>query len=316
MAAPPDLVVVVGPTAAGKTALGVALAARLGGEIISADAFAVYRGLDVGTDKPSPAMRSTVRHHLLDVADPHESYSAGAFLRDADRAIDDIRRRGRRPVVVGGTLFYVRALLWGLFPEPPKDLELRRRLESAWARDPVAVRRQLAGLDPEAASRIAPADRQRTLRALEVCLASGEAMSTLWARHREAGPRYRHVMIALALSRHELHARIATRVERMFAAGVVDEVRRLRDAGVPPDAHALKAVGYRECLRVVEGEWSVDRAREATTVATRRLAKRQITWLRREDGTVWLAAAAPDLTQRAVRLLEASGAEGRRSSQE
>jgi len=299
----PELVVVVGPTAAGKTTMGVALAEQLGGEVVSADAFAVYRGLDIGTAKPDAELRARVPHHLIDVADPRERYSAGAFVRDADAAVAAIAGRGRVPIVVGGTLFYVRALLYGLFPEPPKDPQLREELERLWRLDPDRVRARLAELDPESHRRIAASDRQRILRALEVCLVAGRPMSALW---REAGPpaaRYRFRMFGLAPPRTVLRATISSRVQAMFAAGLVAETRALLASGVPPEAHAFKAIGYREACRVVVGEWREEEARDAVVVATRQLAKRQMTWLRGEGERVeWLAGRDP--VSEALRALE------------
>jgi len=301
----PPLVVVTGPTGVGKSALGVELAARLGGEVVSADAFAVYRGLDIGTDKPDAGARARVPHHLIDVADPRECYSAGRFVRDAEKIIKDIEGRGRRPLLVGGTMFYLRALRYGLFPEPPKDLALRAQLEAEWERDPAAVRARLEALDGEAARRIAPGDRQRTLRALEVCLVAGKPISQLWAASAGRAPGHAAVMMALTRPREELRARIRVRVERMFSAGLVEEVQRLLNDGVPPGAHAFKAIGYRQALGVVLGAWSVAEAREATEVATGRLAKRQLTWLRSEPEVVWLHASSPTLLDDALRRLEA-----------
>lgn len=301
------LIVIAGPTAVGKSALGVDLAEAVGGEIISADAFAVYRGMDIGTDKPDTLARERVRHHLVDVADPRETYSAGRFIRDAEAAIADIRARGRRPVVVGGTMFYIRALRYGLFPEPPKDGALRARLEAEWERDPGAVRAKLEELDPLAAQRSAPTDRQRTLRALEVCLVAGRPISELWTAGDPGEIRHAAVVLALTRPREELRARIQTRVERMFSTGLVEEVGRLLEGGVPPQSHAFKAIGYRQALGVVQGAWSAAEACEATVQATCRLAKRQMTWLRGEAGVTWLEAASPSLLEDALRQLEACG---------
>ncbi|MCU0291457.1 MAG: tRNA (adenosine(37)-N6)-dimethylallyltransferase MiaA [Thermoanaerobaculaceae bacterium] len=299
------LVVVAGPTAAGKTALGAALAERLGGEVISADAFAVYRGMDIGTAKPPVELRQRIPHHLIDIADPRETYSAGAFVRDARLAIASIQARGRVPVVVGGTHFYVRALLHGLFAEPPKDPGLRERLEAEWEADPASVRARLQGLDPEAAARIPPRDRQRTLRALEVGLVAGRPMSELWRAQQASLPAFEHVMLGIVPPRGELHARIETRVGSMLLAGLLGEVRSLLLQGVPRGAQALKAIGYRECARVLDGEWSVDRARDEMIVATRRLAKRQQTWLRSEPAVEWLAGFGEAVVDEVVALLEA-----------
>jgi len=305
-----ELVVIVGPTASGKTGLGAALAERLGGEVVSADAFAVYRGLDIGTAKPDAATRSRVPHHLIDVADPRERYSAGMFVRDADAAIADIRARGRLPVVVGGTHFYVRALLYGLFPEPPKDPRLRQLLEAEWAADPAAVRAKLGALDPEAAGRIAGTDRQRTLRALEVCLVAGRPMTTLWREHPRGVARHRFLMLGLNLPRAEVHARIGRRVESMFAAGLLREVEVLLANGLSPRAHAVKAIGYRESCQVLAGTLAIQEAKERAKAATRQLAKRQMTWLRGETEVEWLAGAGGELLAEATARVEARGGTG------
>jgi len=305
-----DLVVVVGPTAAGKTALGAEIAARLGGEVVSADAYAVYRGLDIGTAKPGPDLRGSVAHHLIDIADPRERYSAGMFVRDADAVIAAIRARGRLPVVVGGTLFYVRALLRGLFPEPPKDVELRLRLEEEWRRDPAAVQERLAQADPVSARRIAPSDRQRILRALEVAEVAGRPMSELWSEHPFGHRRYTALQLGLVPAREVLHARIAQRVESMFVAGLLEEVRGLLEKGVSPEAHAMKAIGYRESCRVLSGEWTLGQGREATERATRRLAKGQMTWLRGETEVVWLGGEGEAALAEALSRLEGCSGTG------
>ncbi len=299
------LLIVAGPTAAGKTWLGVQLAVRYHGEVISADAFAVYRGMDIGTAKPDPELRKVVPHHLVDVASPADRYSAGQFVREADGVIAEIVARGRQPVVVGGTLFYVRALLYGLFPEPPKDLTLRARLEAAWEQDPEPLRQELAKRDPELFAKLSPNDRQRILRALEVSIVAGRPMSELWAQSPPRGPRYRFCLLALCPPRQALHARIAARVGTMFARGLVDETRGLLESGVAPTAHALKAIGYREAVKVVYGQWSQTEAREATVAATRQLAKRQLTWLRGEAGVQWLLGFGEEVLERASALWEA-----------
>lgn len=304
---PRPLVIVTGPTAVGKSAFAVELAVAIGGEIISADAFAVYRGLDIGTDKPNAASRQRVRHHLIDIFDPRDSYSAGRFIRDAEAAIADIRARNRQPLVVGGTMFYLKALRFGLFPEPAKNTALRAELEAEWERDAKSVRAKLEALDPFAARRSSPSDRQRTLRALEVCLVAGRPISQLWAAVGPEEVRHPSVVLALTRPREDLRARIRTRVERMFSAGLVEEVRRLLEEGVPAQSHAFKAIGYRQALGVALGARSAAEAREATFTATCRLAKRQMTWLRSEPEVTWLHAASPSLLGDALRRLEACG---------
>jgi tRNA dimethylallyltransferase len=297
------LLVIVGPTASGKSSLGLEVAAALDGEIVSADAFAVYRGLDIGTDKPSPEARRRIPHHLVDVADPRQRFSAGDFAAAADRAIADIRSRGSLPLVVGGSHFYVRALVLGLFPAPAHDAAVRARLEQLWDQDQDALYRQLERIDPESAARVGPADRQRILRALEVFELTGEPLSSHWRRHQRP-PRYDALLVAPQRSREELYARIDSRVDTMFAAGLVEEVSQILALGVPRDAHALKAIGYREVLGLLEGRHTLSTAVSETKRSSRRFAKRQLTWLRtlREGELQWVAPAEHKGTATVVEL--------------
>ncbi len=284
-----NLLVIMGPTASGKSSLAVEVAERLDGEIVSADAFAVYQGMDIGTDKPSNQVRRNVPHHLLDILNPSQSFSAGDFVSAADTAINGILERNRVPIVVGGTHFYIRALLFGLFPSPPHDLDLRARLEHDWDLDSQGVFRKLAGLDPEAAALIGPADRQRILRALEVQELSGEPISVHWQRHQKAF-RYNALLTAPHRIRPDLYAKIDARVDEMFAGGLVEEVRRILDSGTPSDAHSLKAIGYREVVNMLSGRIHREEAVERTKRSSRKLAKRQLTWLRgqREGRLHWV----------------------------
>ena len=286
------LLVILGPTASGKTELGLQVAEALGGEIISADAFAVYRGLDIGTDKPSEAARRRVRHHMVDVADPTERFSAGEFAHRASAAIHEIASRGLVPLVVGGSHFWIRALLEGLFPSPPRDPDLGASLGAEWEEDPAAVIRRLEAIDPVAAARIGAHDRQRILRALEVFELTGEPLSTHWDRHQPP-PVFDPLLVAPQRPRSELYDRINSRVDRLFASGLVEEVRRILASGVPVEAHALKAIGYREVVEFLEGLCNLDEAIENTKGASRKLAKRQLTWLRgfREDSLIWVPPA-------------------------
>lgn len=301
----PPLLVIMGPTASGKTSLGLEVAETLGGEIISADAFAVYRGLDIGTDKPSPEARRRVRHHLVDVADPRTRFSAGAFADLASAAIDDITRRGFTAVVVGGTHFYIRALLEGLFPSPPRDSATGARLAEEWRQDPSAVFQRLQQVDDEVARRIGPKDRQRVLRALEVFELTSEPLTSHWRRH-QAPPNFAPLLVAPQRSRSELYARIDARVERLFANGLVKEVERILASSVPVDAHALRAIGYRQVVELLQGSCDLEAAIENTKRSSRKFAKRQLTWLRslREGTLHWVSPVEDGGAAAVTRLWE------------
>ena len=286
------LLVILGPTASGKSRLGLETAERLDGEIVSADAFAVYRGLDIGTDKPTPEQRQRVRHHLVDIADPRTRFSGGEFAQVAASAISEIAHRGRVPIVVGGTHFYIRALLEGLFPSPPRDPGVGARLAAQWSKDAASVYRRLEDIDPEAAQRIGPRDRQRVLRALEVFELTGEPLSIHWDRHRPP-PRYAALLVAADRPRADLYARIDARAERIFASGLVKEVRQILASGVPADAHAFKAIGYRQVVEMLQERCDLQTAVSNTKRSSRRFAKRQLTWLRglREGTLHWVPPA-------------------------
>lgn len=297
------LLLVVGPTASGKSRLGLETAEAIGGEIISADAFAVYRGLDIGTDKPDAAARKRVRHHLVDVIDPTERFSAGAFVEAARAAMVDIRRRGATPVVVGGTHFWIRALLHGLFPSPPRDEAISARLADEWNRDPEATFHRLADADPVAAAKIGPQDRQRILRALEVLEATGDPISKHWSAHRDRDD-FDPLIVAPKRPRDELYAKINLRVDSMISSGLREEVQRILASGVPHDAHALKAIGYRQLVEHFEGGCDLEAAIHNIKVASRRLAKRQLTWLRglTEGSLHWIPPAENGGSLEAARL--------------
>jgi tRNA dimethylallyltransferase len=279
--------VIAGPTASGKTALAVALAGRVGGEIVNADSQQVYRGLDVGTAKPTPAERAAVPHHLLDVVEPGEGMDAARFVALADAAIADVAARGRVPVVAGGTGLYVRALLHGVVAAPGRDPALRARLEEEAARlGRPALHARLASVDPEAAARIRPNDLVRIVRALEIA-AGGRRPSELYAAHAFREDRYDAVLVALDPPREELHARIDARVRDMFTGGMLDEARALAarfGEAVPPRL----PIGYAEAVAVVRGALDREEAIRRVQVAHRRYARRQVIWLRRERGVAWL----------------------------
>ncbi|WP_240954192.1 tRNA (adenosine(37)-N6)-dimethylallyltransferase MiaA [Solimonas marina] len=294
----------MGPTASGKTALAMALAERLPIEIISVDSALVYRGLDIGSAKPDAAMLARVPHHLIDILDPADSYSAARFAADARRLIADIRSRGRVPLLVGGTMLYFRALTQGLSTLPSADLALRQRLEgearlAGWP----ALHARLAARDPETAARLHPNDQQRIQRALEIIEISGMTPTAFYAQARDgAAADARWCRIALnPPARSELHARIATRFHAMIADGFVDEVRRLHQRGdLHPDLPAIRAVGYRQLWGYLDGDYGLPEAIERGIAATRQFAKRQLTWLRSESELHWLDPARNDLIEAAL----------------
>ena len=285
----PDAILLCGPTASGKSGLALALARRAPVEIVSVDSAQVYRGLDIGAAKPSAELRAAVPHHLVDLRDPQQTYSAGAFVADALRAIAGIRARGRMPLLVGGTMLYFNALLRGLAPLPQADAALRARLDARGAAEGrPALHAELAAVDPEAAARIHPNDAQRIQRALEVWHASGRPIS---AWQRDTAPGHGLVFERWALvpaDRTVLHRRIAERFDAMMAAGFLEEVRGLRARpGLDPSAPALRAVGYRQLWQYLDGPESAEglaRAVAAAVAATRQLAKRQLTWINADPG--------------------------------
>lgn len=280
----PPLAVLTGPTGTGKTELALRLARELPIEIVSVDSAQVYRGMDIGSAKPDAATRAAVRHHLIDLVDPAETYSAGRFVRDAVQAIADIESRGRVPLLVGGTMLYLRALIGGIASLPGGDAQLRARLdaEAATVGWP-AMHARLAGLDPAAAARIHPNDAQRIQRALEVQTVTGEPISALHARTqgRPAIDRRFQVVALTPSDRARLHATLAARFEAMMAQGLLAEVRRLHARGdLTPEHPAIRAVGYRQLWTHLAGGCSLDEAVTRAVAATRQLAKRQMTWLR------------------------------------
>lgn len=281
---PPRIVVIAGPTASGKSALALALAEELGGEIVSADALQVYRGLDIGTAKPTREEQARVPHHVIDVADPEEAYSAGRFRADADRAIREIGARGRPVLVCGGTALYLKALLGGLAPAPPRDAALRSRLLAAWeAGEGARLFAELHAADPVLAARLHPNDKSRILRGLEVWRVGGVPLSALQAGHGFSGRPYQALCLGLDVRREELYRRIDRRVLRMLEAGWAGEVRGLLKAGVPPEAPGLQAIGYRDLARWVRegGEW--EPVVSSIQQSTRHFAKRQMTWFRKME---------------------------------
>jgi len=316
---PTGVLAIVGATATGKSELAVALAERLGGEIVSADAFAVYRGFDVGTAKPGADLRARAPHHLVDARAPTEPWSAGEFAGEARRLSEEILARGRLPILAGGTGFYVRAFFGGLFEGPRRNDALRRALEALAARRGAPyLKKMVSVLDPELAERLADADAARAIRALEILLLTGERPSRLY-RDRP-GPAWTRpsVKLLLTLPRAVLHDRIAERFRIRFAAALPKEVSALLAAGIPLAAPAFSAIGYRDTAAFVRGTLDEAEWKERILRDTRRYAKRQETWFRREPGLVPVSAARPDLVDLAARLARPlfaslTGLEGSRS---
>jgi tRNA dimethylallyltransferase len=296
----------MGPTASGKTALAVSLVERFPLEIISVDSALVYRGMDIGTAKPDAITLARAPHHLLDIREPTEAYSAAAFCEDALRLMADIVARGKVPLLVGGTMLYFRALLKGLDDLPRADAALRQKLEiDAASRGWPALHADLARVDPPTAARLAPNDAQRIGRALEIFQLTGKPMSALLDQAQTALP-YRVLQLALIPSeRAVLHQRIAARFDAMIAEGLIEEVKTLRrNPALTADLPAMRAVGYRQAWAYLNGEIDLDGLREQGLAATRQLAKRQLTWLRSWPDAVTLDCLADDLETQAFSLVE------------
>jgi tRNA dimethylallyltransferase len=312
-----DALVLTGPTGSGKSSLALDLAATLNAEIVSADSMTVYRHMDIGTAKPTAAERARVPHHLIDALDPWQSASVAWWLEAADAACRDIRSRGKRPLFVGGTPFYLKALRFGLFDAPPSDPELRQRLEAEATADRLGVFDRLRKADPKAAARLHPNDIRRVARALEVFTLTGRPISDFQTTWDNPGfgnnpPPIGLPWAVIEWPRAELYARIDRRVEAMLAAGWLDEVRRLRELPQPLSREAGQALGYAELFAVLDGELSPDAATGAIQTRTRQFAKRQLTWFRglRPGTATPFIATSDDLYEDLTRHY-ASSVEGR-----
>ena len=294
------IVAVVGPTASGKTHLSLDLAEHLGGEILNTDAMQVYRGMDIGTAKLPEAERRGIRHHLLDLLSVRDPLTVAEFQLQARAVISGLRERGATPVLVGGSALYTRAVV-DRFEFPGTDPEVRARLETELtALGPHALHERLSGLDPEAAARILPENGRRVVRALEVIEITGRPYTASLPQLEYVDSRT--IQVGVEIDRPTLDARIEQRVDHMFEAGLVDEVERLLGEGLADGRTASRAIGYREVAAYVAGEISLDEARERTLRATRRFARRQESWFRRDPRIVWVRYSDPE---RAVRALEA-----------
>ncbi len=299
----PPAILLMGPTASGKTALAVAMAQTLNAEIISVDSALVYRGMDIGTAKPTLAERGGIVHHLIDILDPSESFSTGQFRNQALALMADISSRGKLPLLVGGTMLYFSALTQGLAQLPEANAEIRQRLDDELQTlGKEALHARLAQVDPLAAARIHVNDPQRIQRALEVYEISGKPLSSFFADEQQAERPYRFIKLIVAPEqRHTLHDKIAERFKLMLAQGFLDEVKALQQRGdLNESMPSIRCVGYRQAWSYLQGEYDVTEMQEKAIIATRQLAKRQFTWLRKEHDAVQLISGSADLLEQAL----------------
>jgi tRNA dimethylallyltransferase len=288
----PRLVAILGPTAVGKSTLGIALARRFGGEIISCDSTAVYRGFDIGTDKVPFEQRGGILHHLIDVAGPMEEYSAARYAREAAGVIRDVSARGRLPILVGGTGLYYRALTRGFFPGPGRDSALRARLTRvAERRGSELLHRMLQQVDPASGARIRPQDRKRVIRALEVYRLTGRPLTEHFARTEPPLPEYEIIAIALRIPAELTAVRVARRVDAQFEGGLLDEIRGLLASGIPETAHPFSGLVYRQALEHLHGARDEPATRALIVQENRKYARRQLIWFTKEPNLLWFYGA-------------------------
>ena len=308
-----QLIVIAGPTATGKTALGILLAGKVNGEIVSADSMQIYRGMDIGTAKATPEERAQVPHHMLDVADPGENYSVSRYVEEATEVCEALFRKGKQPIVVGGTGLYLDALIAGRrFAEAQPESEgLRKELSEAYDRlGGEAMWEHLRRVDPARAEKLAPADRKRIVRALEVYELTGQSITEHDEQSRKQPPAYRARYAVLCCSdRALLYRRIEERVDRMCRDGLFEETERLLEQGIPDESTCMQAIGYRQAAMALRGEITREEAAALIKQATRRYAKRQLTWFRRREDALWLEADRMTTEEMAGRVLEAFGRE-------
>jgi len=306
----PLVLAVLGPTATGKSALALALAERYGGEIINCDSTAVYRGFDIGTDKVPVAEQRGIPHHLIDIADPTEVYTAAQYARDASRAIRDIHARHALPILVGGTGFYYRALTRGLFPGPGADDALRARLDRVAARKgPERLHRMLRRVDPDSADRIMTRDQKRLVRALEVFLTTGRPLTAHFADTRSPVADCEVISMALSIPPALTAERVARRVDQQFARGIVDEVQGLLARGVPADARPFGGLVYRQVMEMLRGVRDEAATRALIVAENRRYSRRQLIWFRKEPNLIWFDGPGerPEILHRVESMLASRG---------
>jgi len=295
------VIAILGPTGSGKSDLALAVAQAFDGEVVGCDSLQIYRYFDIGTAKLPPAERRGIPHHLIDILNPDQIFTAGEYARVARRVLDDVSARGRLPVVAGGTGFYFRALVDGLFPGPSRDQDLRDRLAVRERRKPGAVYRLLGRFDPESAARIHPHDFPKLLRALEVCLLTRRATTDLFREGRDALRGYDVLKIGLAPPRDQLYERLDRRTEKLFQGGLVEEVQGILARGFAASSKPFESHGYRQALQLLSGELNLKEAVFYAQRNTRRYAKRQMTWFRQEQQMEWFSGFGNDsVTQHAV----------------
>jgi tRNA dimethylallyltransferase len=300
------LPIVLGPTGSGKSDLAIHLALAVGGEIVNCDSLQVYRRFDIGTAKVPPAERQGVPHHLIDLIEPTELFTAGEYAQVARGVLQEIAGRGRVPIVVGGTGFYLRALLDGLFPGPARDESIRQRLELRETKRAGSLHGILSRLDPIAAKRIHANDKNKLIRALEVRLLEGKPISTMFREGRDPLTGFRPIKIGLSPDREMLYERLDLRTVRMFDLGLIEEVRGILAGGIPRNAKPFESLGYKQALQVVESTLAEQQAIESTQQETRRYAKRQLTWFRKEQNVDWIDGfgSEPGVQARALAIVQ------------
>lgn len=303
----PTLVAILGPTATGKSALGLAMAERFDGEIINCDSTAVYRGFDIGTDKVALADRRGIPHHLIDIVDPTEEYTAAQYARDASRVVGEVRARGRLPILVGGTGLYYRALTRGLFPGPGRDAALRQRLEAIATRRGVTfLHRMLQRVDRASAIRIQPRDLKRLVRALEVFFLTGRPLTDHFAETVSPLPGVEVIAIGVRLQAADISARVTRRVDEQFDCGLLDEIRTLLARGIPESARPFGGLVYRQALELLHGVRDEPATRALIAQENRRYARRQLIWFRKEPNLSWFdgPGESPATIDAVARLLD------------
>ncbi len=282
------IVILTGPTGVGKTSLSLSLAQKFEAEIVNADSMQIYRYMDIGTAKPTAEERSIVPHHLIDIKNPNEDYNAAQFQSDADQVIKKICERGKLPLVVGGTMLYIKVLTQGIFPAPDPDDKLRQELKQmVQERGVVYLHNYLKEIDPELAEKVSPHDTVRIIRAIEIYKLTGKPISWHQKKHRFRNKRYHYLKICLYLPREALYQRINQRVEEMFAQGLVSEVKTLLKMGYNPELKSMQAIGYRHVIDFLEGKYSYEETKELLKRDTRHYAKRQLTWWRKDKEVLW-----------------------------